>query len=334
MHRILGLLTPFEDDHFRLSPNFYINFFQYSPKLAWWFFQIHIFETIFKDELSLRIDSCPDMIIADILNARDSKAGQDDDNFFFNYTYEDGLNILKKIIISARLFLFLDDSNQMAASLAIRLMQHKLEIDPKEFEKKFPRDNRLLNRLYIELCSTKNIKLFKNYADLNKLNKPAAQIANALISECATASLTNLLFGSDMTKLGQSFINKIVSLSQKKEYLKDDNPDIRLLSYFIESQILDPSIPQRAELAVLALNNYPEVFLNEQSIKLIRKAYKTQIVKHKDLDSACQKFLKACKNLPEINAEIETELKNPQLANSTKPNRKSDEIEDQILLES
>jgi hypothetical protein len=48
-------------------------------------------------------------------------------------------------------------------------------------------------------------------------------------------------------------------------------------------------------LASLALDEYPEVFQNEESLNLIKEAYKAKayLIENTDLNSACKKFIKA-----------------------------------------
>jgi hypothetical protein len=218
--------------------------------------------------------------------------------------------------MGARLSLFLDDNNQEAASFAIRLMQHKLKIDPKGFEICYPNKSTDLKRLYLDLCSKRELKLFKNFANEYDLRKQAASIGKELISECRRTFLANRLFGTDVTRFRQSFLNKITPLVMEKEYSKDEKENLHLLSHFIRYQIIDPSIAQRAELASLALNKYPTVFQNEGSVNLIREAYKkVQLIENTDLDSACQKFLI---DWDTLNKSKSAELENLELTHDTK----------------
>lgn len=134
------------------------------------------------------------------------------------------------------------------------------------------------------------------------------------MDECRTTILTNILFSTDVTNFSQSFLAKIARLSEKKEH-SEIKASIGHLSLFIKSQILDPSIPSRADLACIALDKYAEVFkfVDMEAVNLIKETYlKVQPIENTDLNSACQKFLKACDHLPVVNAEIK--IRTPQLA--------------------
>jgi hypothetical protein len=65
---------------------------------------------------------------------------------------------------------------------------------------------------------------------------------------------------------------------------------------------------------------------------MIREAYtKAQPIENNNLNSACQKFLKAYDNLPEVNIEIKTVIENNQLTNIAKEEEIS--VEKQLVLE-
>lgn len=296
-NRMSSFLPPFKN-FFRIYHNYYATFTQFYPKLAWKFVQKYIFEYM--------INLSPETITTN------AEAHNDDEDEISPYTSKDCWDVLNSIVISAKLSLFLD-VNEGAASFAIRLMQHKLGIDPKEFEKSYPDKNRDLKYLYFDLCNKKDLKLFKNLAKKYEESNEANQIANALINECRTAFRTYLLFGTDVTKFHETFLDIIIPLSQKKESEKEKKT-IKRLSHFINSQILDPSIPQRAELASLALNKFPEVFQDEYLVKLITNAYETsQLKENTELGSACQKFLTTWDTLQEKNSniqELQSDIKN------------------------
>lgn len=127
--RILELLTPFEKNDVRLHPNFYVNFIQHSPQLTWQFIQDYIFEYVMNKKLPSKIYFLPEDFIANLLNRRDSDYNDED---VPRYQNKDGLDILKKIVVAAKLSLFLENQDEGAASFAIRWMQYKLKIDLKK----------------------------------------------------------------------------------------------------------------------------------------------------------------------------------------------------------
>lgn len=312
--RALSLLTPFEKDDFRLRPNFYTDFIRYSPQLAWKFIQNYIFESVINKETLTFLEFHSDCMIASILNARNCK---DEYEFYKSHTNNEGWVILNNIIIAAKLALFSDHhDDEGAASFAIRLIQHKLKIKPKRFENEYPNDYKILKQMYSDLCNTKDLSLFKNFATENKLSHQATLIADGLKNECRTTFLSNHLLGTDITI--QSFINKIAPLMLKKEYLEKEKKFIQILTHFIKYQIIDSSIPQRAELASLALNQYPKLFRNPESVKLIREAYQeVQLIENTELYLACQDFLKDWDALNESESKI-IEIENPVSINKQK----------------
>lgn len=298
--QILDLLTPFENDMICLHPNFYVNFIKQSP-LAWSFIQKYIFERMINNEPLPNIDLSADKIIANILNERDNY----NDKSILRFTEKDGLDILKKIVIGAKLSLFLNDADEGAASFAIRLMHYKLNIDPEEFKKNSPNDRQLLKELYSKLCSTTKLSDINTFDQDNHFKNQTFFIAKELINECRTTFLVKRLFGTDETQFHQSFLNIIGSLSQQKELSKKEKKIIYRLSLFIRSQILDPSIPQRAELASFALNKYPALFQDKASSNLIKKAYdESPSIENPNLYSACQKFLKYLSDIIDSDAEM------------------------------
>jgi hypothetical protein len=314
--RILELLTPFENDNFRLKPNFYSNFIQYSPKFAWPFVQKYIFEHMITNKLPSHIDLYPLNIITNFLNARDKNNG---DKHSPRYTLKDGFEILSKIVIGAQLSLFLVDQDQGAASYAIRLMQYSRKIDPKEFEKKYPKDSETLIQLYFYFCKEKDFTRYEELVEKNVMSDEANHIAKTLAIEFYTFTVANILLGSDASKFRQTLINKIAPLLEKKEYSDTEIEEIQLLTSFIKTQILNPSaIPLRVELAVLALDQYAEVLLNKESVDMIRNAYsQVKVIGNTDLDSACQKFLKTCDTLNVFKPEKISGLDDLELTNDS-----------------
>lgn len=300
--RILELLTPFKNDHFRLSPNFYTNFIHYCPELAWPFIQKYILEYIINNKPLPNLDVMPDTIIANFLNARDRKDRED--KSISPYTSNDGLDILKKIVSDAQLSLFLEGDDEEAASFAIRLIQHKLNIKSEEFEKNL-NDIQLLQKLYKDLRTSKDPTYINHFVTENDLTKDGTKIANILKSKYYTTSFVNELLGSDITKIRQRFIELINSLVGKTEYSELEMELIKALSCFIVFQIHDPSILQRTELASLALNQYTEIFLNTKSAKIIKKAYQmAKFVENPHLNSACQQFIETWNVQQNIKSEI------------------------------
>lgn len=310
--RILDLLTPFHKDDFRLSPNFYRDFIQHCPQFSWRFVQKYIFEYVINNKLPSSNDSSSKNIIANILN---TKKSDDSEKEAPRYSNKNDLDTFKKIVIAAKLSLFLDNPDPEAASFAIQWMQAKLKIDPQNFELS-PKDTEILKELYFDLCKTET--LFSDLTQQSDLSHQGTQIANELINERQTTILANYLSSSNITQEHQTSIDKIASLTKKKKCSTGETLNIQILFQFIISQILDPSIPQRAELASLILNKYPHLFLNEKSVNLIKEAHKDQMIENKDLDSACQIFFTTWNTLNRRKSEAENEIEIPKFTQDTK----------------